>query len=119
MLIMKKLSALVALMFLFQSCFSYKVMDNDPSKMEEGKTYKIERNHKYAKVVFHSIKDSSIVVTKDFEEKEIPIKDITNIKKRKFSIVKTTVYPLAVTAAVAGLFVLTYKGPTIGEISLH
>lgn len=116
---MKKLAVVVALTFLFQSCFSYKAMDNDTSKMEEGKAYKIESNHKYVKVVFHSIKDSSIVVTKDFEKKEIPIKDITKIKKRKFSVVKTTVYPLAVTAAVAGLFVLTYKGPTIGEISLH
>lgn len=115
---MRKLYLLLAIAFLFQSCFSYKAMDNDPSKMEAGKTYKIKRNHKYSKVIFHNVNDSMILVTKDFEKQEIPIKDITSIKKRKFSIVKTVVYPLAVTAAITGIFVLAYDGPQIGEISL-
>ncbi len=84
---MRKLFSLLTIAFLCQSCFSYKAIDNDPSKMEAGKTYKIERNHKYAKVVFHGIKDSTILVNEKFEEKQIPIKDITNIKKRKFSVV--------------------------------
>ena len=72
---MKKMFLLLAMLVLLQSCFSYKAMENDPSKMEAGKTYKIERNHKYAKVVFYSIKDSTILVNEKFEEK-------TNSRKR-------------------------------------
>ncbi|MFN3967524.1 hypothetical protein [Flavobacterium sp.] len=103
---MKKIFLLLAMLILLQSCFSYKAMDNDPSKMEAGKTYKIERNHKYTKVVFYSIKDSTILVNEKFEEKQIPVKDITNIQKRKFSLIKTLGYPLAVVASIAGLFVI-------------
>ncbi len=114
---MRKLYLLVAIAFLFQSCFSYKAIDNDPSKMETGRTYKIERNRKYSKVVFHAIKDSTILVSKNFEEQQIPIKDITGIKKRKFSIVKTIGLPLAVATAITGLFILTYDGPSTGGIS--
>jgi len=103
---MRKLFVLVAFAFLFESCFSYKPMDNDPSKMEAGKTYKIKRNHRCSKVIFHEIKGNTILVTKDFEKKEIPINDITEIKKRKFSIVKTVLLPLSITAAFAGAFVI-------------
>lgn len=103
---MKKIILLLALLFLFQSCFSYKAMENDPTKMEAGKTYKIERNHKYSKVVFHSIKDSTILVNEKFEEKQIPINDITNIKKRNFSIIKTVAYPLAVIAVLSGMYII-------------
>lgn len=105
---MKKIFLLLAMLVLLQSCFSYKAMDNDPSKMEEGKTYKIERNNKYSKVIFHSVKDSTIVVTKDFEKHQIPVNDITNIKKRKFSIIKTVGLPLTIAASITGLFILTY-----------
>jgi hypothetical protein len=76
--------------------------------MEPGKTYKIERNHKYSKVVFQSIKDSSIQVNEKFEEKQIPIKDITNIKKREFSVLKTIGIPVTVVASLVGLFALLY-----------
>lgn len=114
---MRKLFLLLAIVFLLQSCFSYKAMDNNPSKMETGKTYKIERNHKYSKVVFHNTKDSTILVSKNFKEQQIPIKDITSIKKRKFSIIKTVAFPLTIAAALTGLFILTYDGPSTGGIS--
>lgn len=103
---MKKIFLLLAMLVSLQSCFSYKAMDNDPSKMEVGKTYKIERNHKYAKVVFYGMKDSTILVNEKFEEKQIPIKDITNIKKRNFSVIKTIVYPLSVIAVLSGMYII-------------
>lgn len=106
---MKKLFLGLGITFLLQSCFSYKAMDNDPSKMEMGKTYKIERSNKYSKVVFHNVKDSTILVSKNFEEQQIPIKDITNIKKRKFSIVKTLLLPVTIATVLTGLFVLAYQ----------
>jgi hypothetical protein len=106
---MKKFFLLLAMLLLLQSCFSYKAMDNNPSLMEPGKTYKIERNQKYTKVVFHNVKDSTILVAEDFEEKQIPIKDITNIKKRKFSVLKTIGLPVTVVAGLVGLFALSYN----------
>ncbi len=106
---MKKIFLGIALIILCQSCFSYKAMDNDPTKMETGKTYKIKQNHKYSKVVFHNVKDNTILVSEDFEEKQIPINDITDIKKRKFSIVKTVALPLSIIAGLVGLFALSYN----------
>ena len=116
---MRKLFLFLAIVFLLQSCFSYKAMDNDSSKMETGKTYKIKQYHKFSKIVFHTTKDSIILVSKDFKEQQIPIKDITNIKKRKFSIIKTAASPLTVAAVLIGLFALTYDGPSTGEISFN
>ncbi|UPT72160.1 MAG: hypothetical protein M0D53_07885 [Flavobacterium sp. JAD_PAG50586_2] len=79
---MRKLFLILTVVFLFQSCYSYKAMDNNPSKMIEGKRYKIERNHKNYKVTFNRLTDSSIFVTrKNFMKEEIPITDITTIKK--------------------------------------
>lgn len=114
-----KIIILLIIPLLLQSCFSYKTLDNDTSKMEAGKTYKIERNHKYLKVVFNATKDSAILVSKNFEEQQIPIQDITSIKKRKFSIIKTLLLPLGIITAVIGLFVLNYKGPSTGGISTY
>ena len=109
---------LLAIAFLFQSCFSYKQMENDPSKMEPGKKYKIERNHKNYKVTFNSLTDKSILVTrKNWTKEEILIKDIKSIKKRKFSIIKTVALPVTLAATLTGLFILTYDGPSIGTIS--
>ncbi|WP_293870362.1 hypothetical protein [Flavobacterium sp.] len=53
-------------------------------------------------------------MSKNFEEQQIPIKDITSIKKRKFSIIKTLLLPLGIATALTGLFVLTYKGLSVG-----
>lgn len=83
-------------------------MDNDTSKLKPGKTYKIEQNHKHFKVIFHEVKGNNILVTKDFEKKEIPINEITDIKKRKFSIAETFLWPTTMVAGLVGLFVLTY-----------
>ena len=106
---MRKIFLGIALLILLQSCFSYKAMENDPTKMETGKTYKIERNQKYTKVVFHNVKDNTIIVSEDFEEKQIPINDITAIKKRKFSVVKTVGLPLSIVVGLVGLFALSFN----------
>ena len=86
---MRKLFLLLTITFLLQSCFTYKQMDVDPSKMVVDQKYKIERNHKVSKVIFKRVSDSSIVVLKRWKEQQIPLKEISNIRKRKFSIVKT------------------------------
>ena len=92
-------------------------MDVDTSKMVVDQKYKIERNHKVSKVIFKSASDSSIVVYKGWKQKEITLKEITGIRKRKLSVVKSIVMPLAVTASAVLVFALSFS-PGMGEISL-
>lgn len=79
----------------------------NPQKMVIGEKYKIKRNNKIAKVVLKSISDSSIVVMKNWKEQQIPLKEITNMKKRKFSIVKTIALIPIAAVTLAIVFVLS------------
>lgn len=113
---MKKSILLIAILFLFQSCYTYKNFDSSSDRMIVGKTYKIQRNNKkkFEKITVKSFSDSSIVVMERFEEKKIPLSEITKVRSRKFSIIKTVGYPVAVVAVITGIFVLTYDGPQVG-----
>ena len=113
---MRKLYLLLAVAFLFQSCFTYR-HEVDASAMIVGQTYKVKHKNKSSKVIFKSTTDSAIVVTKDFEEAKIPLQDIKSIKKRKFSWVKTIGMPVAVVGGLTLLFVIAYSGPSVGGIS--
>lgn len=106
---------LSAILFLFQSCYTYKSFDNSPDRMIVGKTYKIQRNgsKKFEKITIKGFSDSSAVVTQRFEAKKIPLSEISKVKSRKFSVVKTVLYPVAAVTAIAGLFALTYNGPQV------
>lgn len=106
---MRNTYLLVILSFLCQSCFTYKATNNNPYQLEAGKTYQVKHNNKCSKVVFYTVNDSNMQVVEQFEKKEIPIKDITDIKKRKFSIVKTVGLPLSIVTGLVGLFALTYN----------
>ena len=116
---MRKLFLLVSIVLLFQSCFTYRKIDNEPSKMVEGRKYKIDYNHKSKIVVFKRLNDSMAIVSRKGSERQIALKDITRIKERKFSIIKTVVLVPATMLAMAGLFALTYSGPQIGEITMN
>jgi hypothetical protein len=114
---MKKLFLVLGIAFLLQSCFSYR-HETDASAMVVGKKYKIERNHKTRKFFYTRATDSAIVVSKSRNGKEvqIPLKEITGIRKKKFSAVKTIAL-IPITAATAVLvFLLTDPGINMGEI---
>lgn len=82
--------------------------------MAVGKYYKIKTRHETFKANIKSINDSTVVFkTTKFEEKEIPLDEITKARKRKFSIVKTIGYPVAATAILVAGFALTYDGPQV------
>ena len=100
---MKKLFLLLAIIFLFESCYSYRI-DTKPTEMIVGKKYKIKRDNKTSKVLIKSINDSAVVVMKNWEEHQISLKEITQAKKRKFSIVKTVALPISI-ATIATLAV--------------
>ena len=100
---MKKIIFFLAIGILFQSCFSYKAVENNSSQYEIGKTYKLKQGKKSEKVKIISKTDSTIVVNHKFEEKEISFQAISKVEKRKFSIVKTVLYPAFWTAVFIGL----------------
>ena len=111
---MRKLFLLLAIVFLFQSCFSYR-HKADPGSLVAGQKYKIERNHKTRKFFYTRTADSALVVSKSRYGKEIqiPLNEVTGIRKRKFSALKTIALIPATMAAVTLVFVLTYDGPNI------
>lgn len=88
---MKKICLLLGIAFLFQSCFSYKPVAVAPKTMVLGQEYKIERNNKTTKpVVYTRNADSAIFVMRNGVEEQIPVKDITSARVKKFSLLKTT-----------------------------
>ena len=108
---MRKLFLLVAISFLLQSCFSYRI-DTKPNEMIVGKKFKIQRGNKFSKVLVKSISDSSVVVTKGWNDEQIPLKEITQAKKRKFSVIKTIALPTTIAVVTVGIFALTYSAPS-------
>ena len=110
---MRKLIFLLALAFLVQSCFSYRI-DTKPNEMIVGKRYKIQRGNKSSKILVKSINDSTVLVMKNWKEKQIPLNEITQAKKRKFSVIKTIALPTTIAVVAVGIFALSYSGPSVG-----
>lgn len=98
---MKKYISFLVILILFQSCFSYKSVENNSSQYEIGKTYKLKQGKKSEKVKIISKTDSTIVVNHKFEEKEISLQAISKVEKRKFSIVKTVLMPIIIVGILA------------------
>lgn len=86
---MKKIILFLAIGILFQSCYSYKAIENNPSELIIGKHYKVKQDKKSIKLKITSKTDSTIVFRSNSKEQVISNDEITNIKKRKFSVVKT------------------------------
>lgn len=103
---MKKTLLLLVLSILFQSCDSYKTMENNTSQYEIGKNYRIKQGKKDDIIRITSKTDSSLVVWSKFETKTIKIDEISKVERRKFSIVKTVLYPAFWIAVFVGLAVL-------------
>ena len=100
---MKKTLLLLVISIVLQSCFSYKAVENNSSQYEIGKTYKLKRGKKSEEVKIISKTDSTIVVNHKFEDKEVSLNSISKVEKRKFSIVKTVLFPPLTLAVLIGI----------------
>jgi hypothetical protein len=80
---------LIAISFLFQSCYTYKAIDLKDDALFSGRNYKISQTNKSEKVKLLFVNDSTLVVSKNDIQKNIPISKITEIKEEKFSTPKT------------------------------
>lgn len=105
---MSKIVLLLAISIVFQSCFSYKAVENNSSQYEVGKSYRIQHGKKTDIVRIKTKIDSTLVVDNKFEEQQFTLKTITKAERRKFSILKTVSLPVSSVAALVLLFALAY-----------
>ena len=114
---MKKIILFFVFGILFQSCFSYKTVENNSSQYKIGKIYKLKQGKKSEKVKIISKTDSTLVFNHKFEEKEISLNSISKAEKRKFSIVKTVFFPPLTIAVLIGVLASSVKINTGGILS--
>ena len=105
---MRKLLLIILAGILFQSCFSYKAVENNSSQYEVGKSYRIKQGKKEDIITITSKTDSTLAVWSKFETKTIAIDKISKSDRKKFSIVKTLLLPLSIMASVVLLFVIAH-----------
>jgi len=70
---MNKTLLLLVISILFQSCFSYKVVENNSSQYEVGKSYRVTQGKKDDIIRITSKTDTTLVVWSTFETKTIKI----------------------------------------------
>jgi hypothetical protein len=104
---MRKIFLGIALLILLQSCYSYKQVEANPTTMVIGQKYKIEQNNKTSKVIYIKAVDSAVVVSKNGKEEQIALKDITKVRERKFSLIKTIALVPLTAGAIVLLFVIS------------
>lgn len=80
---------LLAISFLFQSCYTYRTIDLKDTPIVVGKNYKIRQDAKFVKSKIEAINDSTITIAKGNVVKDILISEIKEIKEPKFSTLKT------------------------------
>lgn len=113
---MKKTLLLLVISIVFQSCFSYKAVENNSSQYEIGKHYKLKQGKKSAEVKIISKPDSTLVVKHKSQEKEVLINTILKAQKRKFSVVKTVFSSIGVFIVVGTIASPPSTGGSIGSI---
>ena len=100
---------LIALSFLLQSCYSYKVIDVHKTPLIAEKKYKIMQSNKYENIRLLSSTESTVTVSNlKNVQNTIAIKDIKKMKKRKFSVAKTSV--LVITSLLGGAIIIVADG---------
>lgn len=105
---------LFALLILCSSCHSYRSMDVIADEIKLDKKYKITtKDYQKQKAVIKEVTTSGVIAIIDEKEVEIPMVEIQEIRRKKFSYVKT----LGIPVAISGFFVLalsTASGPQLG-----
>lgn len=116
---MKSSAFFLAMLVLLSSCYSYRKNVENPYDLQEGQRVKLVTGKKKRKGKFVTIVADSIVLKN--ASGKIHAHDLNNIheiKKGKFSFLKTIGYPVII---VGGLFflLLTSFEPNIGPVSYH
>ena len=93
---MKSIIYLLSILLLFQSCYSYKTFDLKEYETVKPKKVKIIlKDVRKIKGKIIEFTDDKITIEKENQVYEISKSEIVNIKKRKFSLIKTVITVLA------------------------
>ena len=85
---LKKITSLVLVFALFTNCYSYREIENEPSKMVTNKKYHLDLNNgKQMIVLVDSVSENTLYHNKN---KEIAINTIKTIEEATYSKGKTT-----------------------------
>ena len=114
---MKAKLMLLLILLLLQSCFTYKRLEPNQKNLLVGDRYKL--NHleygKFKKGKVISVNDSILTYKiSNGRINHLSIDGIQEIKKGKFSLVKTIILPLSITAGSFGLLLLSVGNSDIG-----
>ena len=116
---MNKTIYLLAILILFQSCYTYKTFDIKYYNTLRPKKVKIELlNATKLKGQIIDFNKDTMTVKKINETIKIPVLDIKTIKKREFSFLKSYLFGATISFA---LLVLLFNEltKTIGEAAVH
>ena len=106
---MRKTIGLLISAILLQSCYSYKVVENNSSQYEVGKSYRVHQDKESEIIRIISKTDSTLIVWSDFETKSIALDPFSKVEKKKFSIVKTVLLPVSIITSLVLLFAISYS----------
>jgi hypothetical protein len=107
---------LLVILFLLQSCTSYKTIDLSKTPLKLGETYKIRQEDKFIKGKLRTIYDSTIIVIVDKNEKVILLPEVKEIKQRKISALKTA--GLILSLVLIGGAIYVGSQPILGDFTL-
>lgn len=97
--------AIIAMVLLLQSCFSYKNVELQQNALETGSRYKLKQfgNSRFYKGELSAVKDSLLILKMGrVKFKEIKLDDIQEVKKGTFSLGNTIALPVVLTGAIFG-----------------
>lgn len=116
---MKSSVLFLAMLVLVSSCYSYRSNVENPQDLVEGQRVKLVKGKKKRKDKLVAVKSDSIFLSDASGRVNThSLNDVDQIKKGKFSLLKTIGYPVII---VGGLFVilLTSFEPNIGPINVN
>ena len=89
---MKKIIYIFAFSILFQSCFSYKIVEYNNIDIEKKQTLRIQKDDRTKiKGKLVSKDDNKIIISKRGENQTVMQENIEEIRVKKFSIIRTAV----------------------------
>jgi hypothetical protein len=104
---MKKLSFVLLLSILFQSCFSYKTVDYNNIAIAKKQKFEVKGvGGKYIKGRLVSKNEQTMILETKVGQQTIPVEEIYDVKVRKFSFLKTLGFSIATPYALLFLLFL-------------
>jgi hypothetical protein len=110
---------LLVILFLLQSCTTYRTIDLSKTPLKLGEMYKIRQEDKFIKGKLRTIYDSTITVVVDKNEQIILLPEVNEIKQRKISALKTVGLILSILVIGGGIYVANDLSKPWGTFDLN